>query len=158
MTLAEMEQAATLEGVRPARPAAQSTDTVTTEHRSLHRRVRVPNGAEPSWWPAAIERIRELLALEDGWDTYGAPRIDRSIVELAVVFAWKFGRGIATAPWIVPTSLGGLQMEWHDGERTVEIAFNPGQPVHLYIEDEDGEDEGPYGAPSDLLARVLTRL
>jgi hypothetical protein len=158
MTLAEMDQAATLEGVRPARSTAQLTDTVTTGHQSLHRRVRVPNGAEPPWWPAAVERFRELLALEHGWDTYSAPRIDRGVVDQAILFAWKFGPGISTAPWIVPTSLGGLQLEWHEDDRAVEVAFNPGQPVNLYVEDEDGEEEGPYGAYSDLLARVLNRL
>jgi hypothetical protein len=158
MKLLEMDEAATLEGVRPARASWQWTDTGTTGNRATHPPVRVPNGVEPRWWPAAVARFRELLTLDEGWDTYGSPPIDRNMVDQAVVCAWALGRNITAAPWIVPTSVGGVQLEWHGDERTIEITFNPRQQPNLYIEDEFGEDEHPCGTQSDVWARVVERL
>jgi len=60
--------------------------------------------------PAALdERFAEISKLEANWDSYGASPIDRRAIESArrVIAA------LSHSPQIVPTTSGGIQLEWH---------------------------------------------
>jgi hypothetical protein len=55
------------------------------------------------------ERLNELAALKDGWDSYGAPALFRTALRTADALTF------------VPTGQGGIQIELHAGGVEVEI-------------------------------------
>jgi len=69
---------------------------------------------------AAIESLR---ALAPNWDGYGAPAIDPHVIEAAKAFIAKLPENIAFRPLVVPMSNGTLQLEWHDGPKSLELEF-----------------------------------
>ena len=69
---------------------------------------------------AAIESLR---ALAPNWDSYGAPAIDPDVIEAAKAFIAKLPENVAFRPLIVPMSNGTLQLEWHDGPKSLELEF-----------------------------------
>lgn len=66
---------------------------------------------------SAAERFTQLGALEQNWDSYGAPPLDRATILRAE--AWL------AAACIVPCSGGGVQIEWHRDGVEIEVSFNP---------------------------------
>jgi hypothetical protein len=69
---------------------------------------------------AAIESLR---ALAPNWDGYSAPAIDPDVIEAAKAFVAKLPENGALRPLVVPMSNGTLQLEWHDGPRSLELEF-----------------------------------
>ena len=70
---------------------------------------------------AALRRAVHLLALPENWDSYGAPKITSSAVDAAL----RLRAALATEPAMVPTSKGGVQLEWHDRGFDVELELLP---------------------------------
>jgi hypothetical protein len=69
---------------------------------------------------AAIESLR---ALAPNWDGYGAPAIDPDVIEAAKAFIARLPENVAFRPLVVPMSNGTLQLEWHDGPKSLELEF-----------------------------------
>jgi len=81
------------------------------------------------------EKIAAISRLQPGWDSYGAPAISAKAVEVAdslVRFLHEIG---AEEPAVVPTSGGGIQLEWHQGDFDVEINVRPNGWAAISIED-----------------------
>ena len=55
----------------------------------------------------------QLMDMEEGWDTYGAPKISREAIRTIEHFA------------TVPTSDGGIQLEIHRDGFDIEIEIGP---------------------------------
>lgn len=82
-----------------------------------------------------IRKLRSLLRLEPGWDSYGARPISTHAVETALAFLAQTAGG--PGPSIVPTVRGGIQLEWHNGRIDVEIECLPSGHAQLAAEDSD---------------------
>lgn len=63
-----------------------------------------------------IARLESFKGLEPNWNSYGAPVISEKAIEAAKAF---FEHANA-----VPTSQGGVQLEWHLKEADIELVFN----------------------------------
>jgi hypothetical protein len=84
-----------------------------------------------------LRRLRELLRLEAGWDSYGARRVSERAVLTALAF---LARRTHPRPSVVPTVRGGIQLEWHNGRVDVEVECLPNGAAQLAAEDsETGE-------------------
>lgn len=83
---------------------------------------RRENNVEKSLHPAMAlaDRIRGFGGLEDDWDSYGAPPIDKAAIERALKVVAAAESGGIPAPYAFPTTRGGVSLEWCDAE--VEIA------------------------------------
>lgn len=71
--------------------------------------------SEPSWRVRALIRFKQIRSLAKGWDSYRAEPIRKETID----FAWLFLEDVMQYshlpfPSIVPTSAGGIQLEWHD--------------------------------------------
>jgi hypothetical protein len=102
--------------------------------RRMLRDVRAQSGAaaEPTEWD-------KLRALKPGWDSYGAPPISPDAI--ASARAWLAG------VQIVPTSHGGVQLEWHRHGVEVEVEFSAdGKDVNVFTEPSPASASGE-GAP-----------
>ena len=69
------------------------------------------------------QRIGELARLEENWDSYGGkPPTDKAMK-------------VATGLNAVPTSEGGIQLEWHVNGWDIELAFDAnGEPIGYFQE------------------------
>lgn len=94
---------------------------------------------------ATVRRMTQLLALPPGWDSYGAKAIDRHRALAALYLVWLAVVNGASAPVIVPTSDGGIQLEWHRRGADLEIKVVSEALLQVFFEDlatgESFEDE-----------------
>ena len=92
------------------------------------------------------DKFEELKALPDGWDSYGAPALDKAIVDSARQFLQRVS--------VVPCSDGGVQLEWHTHGIDMEIEFEPDGRLGVYIAavapNVEVSTEGVAAAPLDL--------
>jgi len=84
----------------------------------------VGSGAQPQPWLGTIlESLQRLLLLQENWDSYGGKQITSAAAREALESViWMSSQVLQ--PWIVPTSKGGLQIEWHgrnEANQNVEV-------------------------------------
>lgn len=60
-----------------------------------------------------MEQLGRVLNLPEGWDSYGAKKIDLACVASAIDILLQVMHDETPPPAVVPTSCGGLQLEWH---------------------------------------------
>lgn len=93
--------------------------------------------------PEIRKRAAELLDLPEGWDSYGAKRINPESAQLAV----RVAQALATVAdfRMVPMSSGGVALEAHDSGQDVEITIEPAdaEPGMPWWEPRPWGDDGP---------------
>jgi hypothetical protein len=109
---------------------------------------------------AALDSLR---ALAPNWDGYGAPVVDPAVIDAAKSFIAKLPEELASRPHVVPMSNGTLQLEWHDGPKSLEFEFeSPSSIRYLQWHPEQGiehEDSFPVtnvGQAIDLIRWFTT--
>ncbi|MGK2957712.1 MAG: hypothetical protein ACSLFB_04795 [Acidimicrobiales bacterium] len=109
----------------------------------------------------AIETMQRFGGLQSDWDSYGAGIVQPDAVLqalrlLAVVFNT---RKDIPDPMIVPTSEGGVQLEWDRDGLHLELEVRPSLEVDVYWERPDGETWGGLLQNNqESLLRFLQRL
>lgn len=117
-------------------------------------------GTAPSWLQDAAERIRYLQSLGEGWDGYGSsgvsPRLANAVVRFLSAPLWAS----TPRPRIVPTSRGGLAVEWRVPPATLELEFDPQGSVDVYVSDTSAgiEWEGNLGEEPGGLEQWVWRV
>jgi hypothetical protein len=119
-------------------------------------------GEEPRWKHATVISLAKLLSLPDGWDSYGARTIERTAINWAVHVLEASAANDTPAPTVVPTSSGGVQLEWHDHGVDIELELLPSGAQWLSFEDLRGGQgwEGSLGsdlAPLGEAVKLLTQ-
>jgi hypothetical protein len=74
--------------------------------------VAIPD-VPPGWVLPVVNAIGRLLSLPPNWDSYGAPPVDPKHVDAALKLLADVMRDDTPPPAVVPTSRGGVQIEWH---------------------------------------------
>jgi hypothetical protein len=141
-------------------PSSSSTEAVIGRHIPI--RLRTPRSlpgleqvAVPTWVQPVLDRLSELAALPQDWDSYGALPVARQSVEMALSALSAIMSEGAELPWIVPLPSGGLQLEWHRADSDIEIALDPVDAV-ICIDDE--EIPGGIGRWPEALERIRLSL
>jgi hypothetical protein len=125
------------------------------------RTMRVQASASsPSWFQEALATLSKILALEEGWDSYGAPRIEPGVVESAARFLATLTSIGAPKPSICPTAHGGVQIEWHHSGKDLEIEFLASTKVSVLYEGPEGQEEweGRIMDSAGKLEKLIGRL
>ncbi len=75
-------------------------------------------------------QIRPLLDLPPDWDSYGGLPIDKQSADFATALLIYLGNRYVEPPSVVPTSKGGVSLEWY--RPTLEVGFEvrPGPRGH----------------------------
>lgn len=113
---------------------------------------------EPSWIRPVLGAVEQLSALQPNWNSYGAPIIDRTALRNALQLLFWSAATATPAPLLVPTSEGGVQLEWHQWDLDVELQVPPSSgPVLLFFRDHRNESEAEHeiGADIGALSKVL---
>jgi hypothetical protein len=80
---------------------------------------------------AAINQLDEISKLPADWDGYHAAPLNDEIVDTARLFLRELPVELAAIPpHVVPMTLGRVQLEWHDGPRSLELEFESPSRVH----------------------------
>lgn len=117
---------------------------------------------ETRWLEAAVEQqLSPLRSLAEGWDTYGAPSIDIEAIRGAESLLVSLSAARLPLPYVVPTSKGGVALEWHRGALELLIEIYPGgaEPAAYFADDETGEEwDQPLSASEERLIAALIRM
>jgi hypothetical protein len=101
----------------------------------------------------ALDDLRNLPA---DWNGYGAAPIDRRIIRGAEDFLLGLPGDAAPTPKVVPMTRGRLQLEWHRGNRSLELEFETADQLHYLkwdpAEGAEEEDVIPIGDRDAALA------
>ena len=101
----------------------------------------------PQWFRDAANSVTNLLRMPFGWDSYSAKPIDPRSAKVALYFLADLIGKQASAPQIVPTVSGGIQLEWHQNGIDLEIEISASGSEGVYFEDRQSqtswEEDGP---------------
>src|ERR1700693_3892268 len=109
-----------------------------------------PLVVDPEWVAPTKEALRRLSLLSDNWDTYGAPRIDPMMLGSALGLLSNVMHSDTPAPSVIPTSRGGVQLEWHAKGIDLEVEFLT--PTHLRVVFEDQRTGAEWEA--DMISEI----
>lgn len=101
-----------------------------------------------------LAELDALGELKHNWDGYGADPIDPEILGAAKKFIQSLAEPLPALPCVVPMTRGRIQLEWHRGQRSLELEFESATHVH-YLKwdaerDFEEEDVIHVGRKSDI--------
>jgi hypothetical protein len=122
--------------------------------------ILTPDGAisatSPAWVVAFARKVEQILKLQDGWDGEGskAPNLN-SVIE-ALEFLFSALSHDTLAPQVVPTSDGGLQLEWHAKGIDLEVTFSPDRRASFLVSTPQSPDiEGSVNEHATFMSSIL---
>ena len=89
----------------------------------------------PTWMKATLKQLEEISTLERNWDSYGAPVIAPSRIAQAYNVVQSVMHDCAPPPILLPTSDGGIQIEWHTHGVDLEISLVSDADLDISFED-----------------------
>lgn len=104
-------------------------DTITLE--------RAPG----NWFIPILKKISELGALPSNWNSYGSKPISTEAAEFAIWILQNLLQPTDPMPSLVPTSRGGILIEWHENGIDLEVDVRSMSHVHLVFERGDIPEE-----------------
>lgn len=110
-------------------------------------------GEEPQWFLATAQALVELLYLQRDWDSYGALPINPEAVRFTLQLLSETMQADTPAPRVIPTTHGGVQLEWHI--RGIDLEVEIQEPERIYVSYEDHRSGTEWETE---LAFDLTRL
>lgn len=94
------------------------------------------------WRVAVARRLKELVALQPGWDGYKAVPVKAENASFALEMLGVICDTYTQAPQIVPGTSGDVQIEWHTAIGDVEIHIAGPNKVHVWYSIADDDDDG----------------
>ena len=122
--------------------------TLGSERREITLTVSRTLNSQP-WFHPTLSQLASFLSLGNDWDGYGARPIHESAVKRAVAVL-NTVCPTGPEPWTVPTTDGGVQIEWALGGFEIEIEILPTGPAQILIVEPSGE-ESEMSAFSDSI-------
>jgi hypothetical protein len=92
-------------------------------------------GEAPGWVQTTLQTLGQLLTLPRNWDSYGSRPVDPASVWATWRLLLAMMRDDSPVPTVVPTSRGGVQIEWHTRGIDLEIEVATAQRLHVSFED-----------------------
>ena len=108
---------------------------VFTQHRVL------VNGYQSQWLEDLSPRLRDLTALERGWDGYDGLPVNFHVAHFVVNLLERLFLDNLPPPSLVPGSDGSLQFEWHRNGMDIELDVHAPSRVTAYKYDHQSGEE-----------------
>jgi hypothetical protein len=140
--------------------------TLTRESRA-HRNWRrggnivvTAGGGARDWMLPIANALDELLSLPANWDSHGARALSLAYVPAVLQLLLEVMPDDAPLPAIVPTSGGGIQLEWHTRGIDLEVEFvTPTRVWGLYEDLRSGQVwEAELTFDRTLLVKAIAEL
>jgi hypothetical protein len=109
------------------------TDELPLQHSNFRRHYVVP--PERRWHVEVVQKLLGLTRLGPNWDGYGAPptKWDAGMFALNVLDQVMSER--TPIPQVVPSSTGGVQLEWHERQMDIELHVDAPYACELWVRD-----------------------
>lgn len=105
----------------------------------------------PQWQKNALIALFHIASLPENWDSYGSPPPLPQIVNYAERLLRSIRDEDLPVPHIIPVSGGGIQIEWSNPPRELELEILPdGSIQYLEIGDEEPFHEGELTDTSQI--------
>ena len=72
---------------------------------------------------SALKLLSKFKNIKENWNSYGARSPDLAIVEVAARAIENISNGFEFLVVVSPTPSGGVGLEWHHGDRELQIGF-----------------------------------
>jgi hypothetical protein len=106
------------------------------------------------WSSPVIDRLEELVRLENGWDGYNGEPVSFLNANFALRMLEAICSVSTPAPQIVPGSSGDLQIEWHLPHAEIELHVRAPNDVVAWHLDATTTDDGEELALTNDFASV----
>ena len=114
------------------------------------------------WIQSVVEQMDALVSLPADWDSYGARPPDPRLMLSAMLILSRAMGDDTPAPSVVPTSRGGVQLEWHQRGWDIEVEVSTPHRYALSVYDRylrtDTEWEGDIAEGGGPLRQALQDL
>ena len=144
-----------------AEPAASAAAGVS--ERTFPRFARAYADPERKWEVDVQRQLLEHVQMPPGWDGYGAPAPTMDTAFFALLVLSKIMRARTPIPQVVPSSTGGIQLEWHEKDIDLELHISAPYAIEMWFQDhrpkpspapmclELSADFGPLNEPMKLI-------
>jgi hypothetical protein len=113
--------------MKPEPPGSQSTyPSFWKEYYALPR---------TTWEQDVTNRIVKLMKLPDNWDGYNSPPLRNDVWTFALTVLRSLMQPQTPTPQVVPSTGGGVQLEWHEKDIDLEVNFSAPYQCELWVED-----------------------
>ena len=112
----------------------------------------------PRWLEPTLRSFADLVNLPPNWDSYGGRPIEHRAINEALNVLTSIMEDSTPAPSVVPTSEGGLQLEWHVAGVDLEIALPVSGSAEISCEGPSSSWEGELSPNMSRLRSVVARL
>lgn len=150
-----------------SRASQEISETITkytmlqSEQREIELNVS-PILRNQLWFRHIKNQLQEFLMFERNWNGYGERPIHEGAVKRTIAVLNTVVYEMAPQPDIVPTSEGGVQIEWASGGFEIEVEILPTGPAQVFIVEPSGrEHECLAGSHSEIwgtLRNIIERV
>jgi len=123
---------------------------VSPSAASAHAAAMDMTVEEPPWKHPLVLDLARALELVEGWDSYSAPRVANKAVNLALHLLEVAAPRDAPTPTVVPTTEGGIQLEWHCAGIDLELEVSPVEPPQFSFRDRNENRAADHEIGADL--------
>lgn len=95
----------------------------------------------PIWFEPVINSMSERWGASPGWDSYEARPTDSNLAIKLLNYLSEIMPDEAVPPIITPLADGGLQAEWHRGNKDIEVVVPYNEPARYYYFDAATDQE-----------------
>jgi hypothetical protein len=146
-----------------ASATANASVTIPKQPQTAYPRFYQQYFAEPErrWQFEVQTQLLKYIQMKQGWNGYSAPAPNKDTAEFALVILNKIMRSLTPIPHVVPSSSGGIQLEWHEKDVDLELHVSAPYEFEMWFRDhrqkqppislELSSDFAPLLAPIKLL-------
>jgi hypothetical protein len=98
---------------------------------------------ERKWEVEVVQALVRLAKMPAGWDSYNAPPIRRDAGHFALEILHAVMHARTPVPQVVPTAVGGVQLEWHEKGIDLELHITAPYQWELWFHDLQEPDVEP---------------
>ncbi len=92
-----------------------------------------------TWKRSAQKKLEQLSKLPENWNSYGSRPVQAEAIEITANLLSDLVKLKMPEPQIFPVSGGGLQLEWKNLGRELEIEIRCDRRIEFLVVDEEGE-------------------
>jgi hypothetical protein len=140
---------------RFATDMAGSAEIIPLGHRATGSATTTSSSGGLNWQEVLLREIISLQKLNRGWDSYDAPPISLDAMEFASIVLYNIMQPHTPLPQVVPTSVGGVQLEWHERGIDLEIHVTGSYEGEIWYEDHRRSRAEPF---SDEMTNDFSQL
>jgi hypothetical protein len=122
--------------------SAPSRESALVYQLDRYRAKPEQRGVVSHWQATVLSKLLQLADLPPNWDGYDAKSLRHDTALFAMLILENIMQADTPIPTLVPTSTGGLQLEWHEHDIDLEINVKEPNRCEYWFEDLRSQSSG----------------